>query len=390
MFLPHSDPIPLGTFMREYWHRRPLMIPKAFDASTFRIDQTQIFELASSLLFHSRLIEEEVEEQSWDMTSGPFDADELEDLLGLSHWTLLVQDTERVFPQMRRLLEFFQFIPNWRLDDVQLSYASPEGSAGPHVDSYDVFLVQISGTRNWKIESTPIPDDRPMRENLPIQLLESFHPDEEYVVNPGDVLYLPPKIPHWGIALEECITASIGFKIPEETTLDKAFSEIACTFGRTPEKFIDPSKMQTDDPGRIDDSPLDWFQNEVRLLAEDREQLDRIFCAAITNPVRNNWPGGLYNPPSKTRIRRALQRGTHFVRLSPSCMVYREFDDCIRMYALGTEHRLRRDLKPFAQLLTGSERLHFDSLRPYLEDGDALSLLQMLLESQALIGTEEF
>ncbi len=388
---PFRGKYSLDVFMRDYWQKRPLILEGAFQESNFTVDRSNIFEIAARPEYDSRVIEQNIEEQSWELVSGPFEWEGLEDSIEGSHWTILVQDTERELDQMRQLLELFRFIPNWRLDDVQLSYAVPGGSVGPHVDSYDVFLIQLSGQRRWRIENTPITKSRAMREDTPMQLLNNFHTDQEFVAKPGDMIYLPAKIPHWGVAIEACITASIGFKAPEISMLRTAFSELAEGFGKPkrPSKYIDPVELQTDDPGRVSDAPLDWFQNEVRKLAENRQSLERIFCSAMTHPVRENWPGVAHTPPPAVgEIRQDLRNGSSYVRLVPSCIVYREFDDCIRIYTIGMESKISLKLKPFAQLLTGTEPLNYDSLKPYLKSRRVLDLIHVFLSFRVLIRVE--
>ena len=346
--------------------------------------------MACDLEFHSRLIIGDSEKGSLTAEVGPLDEEYLTTYrMGLSHWTLLVQDTEKALYRMQQLLECFRFIPNWRMDDVQLSYAAPGGSVGPHIDSYDVFLVQVTGRRKWRIESSPAANDRPMREDSSLQLLKEFHPDKEFVAKPGDLLYLPPKFPHWGIAKDKCITASIGFKIPEVSTLQTVFTEMGEYLEHIPERFVDPLSSQTNDPGRVSDEALNWFQNEMRRLAEDREQLYRIFCGVLTHPVRGNWPLGVHPLPSEKEILHDLQHGATLLRTTPACMVYRDFDNCTRIYALGNEFKLHKDMKPFAQLLTGPEKLNYDSLGPYLENEQILKLLRSLMNSGALCTSKD-
>lgn len=389
MVRPFQGPYSVDIFMRDYWQKRPMILRNAFRESSFDINLEDFFVMATMEHLHSRIIFENAEDQSWDIEIGSFELDWLENSLGPSHWTLLVQDTEQYLHQMHELLELFRFIPNWRLDDVQLSYATTGGSAGPHVDSYDVFLIQISGKRQWKIENAPVTDDRPMIENAALKLLKELNPDQEFTAKPGDMLYLPPKFPHWGIAVGPCITASIGFKAPEINMLQTAISVMTEGLNYTPGQFVDSAQSQSDDPGYVPDAPIDWFQNEMRQLAEDREILERVFCSSVTHPVRANWPGAAADPvPSAEEIPDDLRQGSTYVRFTPSCMVYREFDDCIRIYVLGIECERKRELKPFAQLLTGTETLNFDSLKSYLGDKDVRELLQFLLDSNALIRVE--
>jgi len=374
--------------MNEYWQKRPFLFPNVFKKSDIKVRRNQVFELASSALFDSRLIRERGEFHPWELYEGPFEMKDLKNFRDLSHWTLLVQNTEWELDSMHNLLDHFRFIPNWRLDDLQLSFSTEYGSVGPHADSYDVFLVQISGEKNWKIELDPVAEDRAMIEDIEIQVLEEFHPKKEYMMKPGDVLYLPPKIPHWGVAPEESITASVGFKVPEGRILRDAFPLMADRFEWTPGVYDDLSELDVADPGRVSDGPLDWFQNEMRLLAEDRNHLERIFCIAITEPLRDRWPPGCYPPPSCNQIRQELEKGISLLRLTPACMVYRELGDGIQVYALGTETWFRSDLKPFARLLTGSEVLNNESLKPYFENQEVMNFLQTLIKIGALLGSE--
>lgn len=384
---PFGGQISVDEFMRDVWQKRPLILENAVDPSRFKVDVEEIVPMAYSLSFDSRLITGDAKTQPLKLLSGPLYEEDLEDFLGKPYWTLLIQDTEQELPQMHQLLELFRFIPNWRLDDVQLSYASRGGSVGPHVDSYDVFLVQISGERHWKIERTPVTRDRQMREDTDLKLLQKLDPDTEFVARPGDLIYLPPNIPHWGIAVDECVTASIGFRIPQVDTLLSLFSEMAIHLERTVITFVDSVQERTNDPGRVSDAPLDWFQSEMRQIAEDRNLLERLYCRTMSCPVRGHGPLFLDTAPSLDVIREDLEVGITLSRYSPAMMVYREFEDCVRVYALADEYELKKEMKPFAQLLTGTEELNYDTLKPYLQDQVAMSLIQDLLKTGCLFGS---
>ncbi len=250
-----------------------------------------------------------------------------------------------------------------------------------------MFLVQISGEKTWKIESQPMTEDRSFLKNLNIQILQTFQPDQEYTVTSGDILYLPAQIPHWGIAKEDCITASVGFKVPNQTTMGHALGRIAEKLTWNPELHSGIDIDHLDDPGRVNDSTIDWFQGEMRRLTEDRMYLAQTLCRGITQLHLDAVPGEIWHSPSTKVIRSELLNGVVILRQSPSLIVYHEFDDRIGVYSMGQEYILRKELKPFAQLLTGCERLNYDALKPYLDNKQAMNLLKALFKLGVVIGS---
>ncbi len=388
MFLPLRGPNSINVFFKEYWQKRPFFQKNALRDFRNSILQREVFNLAKSPDYNPRVIQHIVESDDWEVFDGPFMRRELQTIFEENPWTLLLNDTERVMDSVHHLLENFRCFPNWRLDDVQLSYAVPDGSVGPHVDSYDVFLVQIKGKRRWKIEQNPATDRRPTRDDVLISLLKDFNPDLEFIASPGDLLYLPAKTPHWGIAMNKCITASIGFKAPDIHLLTSAISQISEDTDRVPEPYRYGSGEVTLDPGYVGSHLVDWFQNEIQRLAKDQEYLERTLCKSLTLPIRDHWPTLDFIPPSPSEVREGIEDGAILLRLTPSCLVYYEFEDCIRIYSLGFEYKLRSKLKPFAQLLTGSQTLNWDSMSPYLDDKEILSLLAKMVELGSLIGSE--
>ena len=197
-------------FLQEYWQQKPLLIRQALPDYISPISPDELAGLA---------LEEEVESllvvgggNNWSLRHGPFtEQDFLE--LPKQDWTLLVQAVDLWVPQVQQLLELFAFLPLWRLDDVMVSFACPGGSVGPHFDQYDVFLLQVAGTRRWQIGGQ-CDGSTPLKADCQIRMLESFSSREEWLLEPGDMLYLPPGIAHWGVAESECLTYSIGFRSP--------------------------------------------------------------------------------------------------------------------------------------------------------------------------------
>ncbi len=193
-------------FMRRYWQKKPLLIRQAIPGIQPPLSRDELFELADSEDAESRLITHF--RKSWAMEHGPFAPDELPSVKKRD-WTLLVQGVNLHDDRARALLDRFRFIPDARLDDLMISYATDGGGVGAHFDSYDVFLLQVHGKRRWRFGAQR---DLSLKEGLPLKVLQHFEADEEWVLEPGDMLYLPPHIAHDGVAEGECMTASIGFR----------------------------------------------------------------------------------------------------------------------------------------------------------------------------------
>ncbi len=204
-------------FMKKYWQKKPLLIRQAMPGIEAPLSRDELFALADSDDVESRLITHF--RKRWALEHGPFAADELP-TPKTRQWTLLVQGVDLHDDRARALLERFRFAPDARLDDLMISYASDGGGVGPHFDSYDVFLLQVHGKRRWRIGAQR---DLSLQEGLPLKVLANFEPEEEWVLEPGDMLYLPPHIAHDGVAEGECMTCSIGFRSPSTDELTSQF-----------------------------------------------------------------------------------------------------------------------------------------------------------------------
>lgn len=205
-------------FIQSSWGVKPVFLPDLLPNFDNPLTPDDIAALSEDPFLHSRIIstDNRGNRPPYTLRLGPF-TDDTWETLPASNWTLLVQGVDRRVPQLRDLLDQFSFIPNWRVDDIQVSYATTGGGVGPHVDNYDVFLIQAAGVRKWYVGHTPIPPEREVLEaDLDVRVLKGgFKPDAEYMLQPGDVLYVPPRFPHWGISQDDdCVTLSVGFRAP--------------------------------------------------------------------------------------------------------------------------------------------------------------------------------
>ncbi len=204
-------------FLRDYWHKRPLLIKNAIPGFTGLLSPAEMQTLAGRDDVESRLIQGSGLE--WQLDHGPFRKADFK-RLPKSDWTLLVQSLDHLMPEAAALLGRFDFIPHARLDDLMVSYAAPGGSVGPHFDSYDVFLLQGTGHRRWQISAQA---DLSLIDDVPLKILRQFEPEEEWLLDPGDMLYLPPHYAHHGVAEDVCTTYSIGFRAPSAQELTHEF-----------------------------------------------------------------------------------------------------------------------------------------------------------------------
>ncbi|HEF4740890.1 TPA: cupin domain-containing protein [Burkholderia multivorans] len=220
---PPDLPTPLlggltpAQFMRRYWQKKPLLIRQAMPGVKPPVTRDALFDLAADYDAESRLITHF--RNKWQLAHGPFEPGSLP-AVTRDAWTLLVQGLDLHVDAARALLDRFRFIPDARLDDLMISYATNGGGVGPHFDSYDVFLLQVEGRRRWRIGAQ---QDLSLQPGVPLKILANFEPTDEWVLEPGDMLYLPPHIAHDGVAEGECMTCSIGFRAPSAGELGAQF-----------------------------------------------------------------------------------------------------------------------------------------------------------------------
>mgnify|MGYP001813891421 CR=1 FL=1 len=230
------------TFLRDYWQKRPLLMRAALPVDSFSLAPDELAGLACEPEFESRLIIEQAD-GPWIVRHGPFGED---DFAGLpeSRWTLLVQVVDKYLPEVARLMDSFHFVPSWRIDDIMVSYATDQGGVGPHTDAYDVFLMQAQGRRRWRISEKQY-TDADLIPGLEQRILSRFETDADWVLEPGDVLYLPPGIAHWGTAEGDCMTYSLGFRAPSQLELVADWFQHLVSLGDD-RRLSDPQNLSSD------------------------------------------------------------------------------------------------------------------------------------------------
>ena len=251
--------ISTATFLSEYWQKKPLLIRNALPDFESPVEPDDIAGLSLDEDVESRILIEDPAKQSWQVRHGPFSEDSFSQL-PKENWTLLVQAVDQWIPECADLLEEFSFIPSWRRDDLMVSFAPKGGSVGPHFDLYDVFLVQGMGQRRWQLgpkcntTSKTLPD-------LPVSILQDMQVEHEWTLNPGDMLYIPPSYAHHGVAIDDCMTFSIGFRAPSEADVLQGFTDHLAAELNNDRRYSDPSPACAKDaPALIDEAAIERFR----------------------------------------------------------------------------------------------------------------------------------
>ncbi len=273
--------MPPTEFLCEYWQQRPLLIRQAFAGLQSPLQPEDLAGLACEDFALSRLITHEPKSDRWNVRSGPLSES---DFAGLAetHWTLLVQDVDKWDADVAALLAQFRFLPSWRVDDVMVSYAVDGGSVGAHVDQYDVFLIQGQGRRRWQI-SNDRGASTTFRDDVELKLLKEFTPTHEWLLEPGDMLYLPPGIPHHGVADGKCLTFSVGMRAPSLAEMVADFSGHIAEQLSEDLRYTDAGIAPARAAGEIDDAALEKIGSVLRAaLATDATALRAWFGSFIT------------------------------------------------------------------------------------------------------------
>lgn len=302
-------------FMRRYWQKKPLLVRQAIPHFSPPVLRAELFSLAAQEGVESRLVQSL--KGAWKLRHGPFGRRALP-ALQQPKWTLLVQGVDLHNDAVHALMQQFRFVPEARLDDLMISYASDGGGVGPHFDSYDVFLLQAHGTRRWRIGRQK---DLTLREGIPLKVLAQFEPEAEYVLEPGDMLYLPPRYAHDGIAQGECMTYSIGFKVPSRAELAQELlsraAEDAADQDESPQLYRDAQQEAVAQPAAIPAALQGFARDSLARALAQPWVLERALGEYLTEPKPSVWfePGAAGGMLEGVRLdrRSRMMYDTHHV-----------------------------------------------------------------------------
>lgn len=354
MQLANFDP---ELFLRDYWQKKPLLIRNAWPDWTNPLDPDELAGLAGEAEVESRLVTRTGE--TWRLEQGPIPAKRF-GKLGKTHWTLLVQAVDHHVPDVAALIAPFRFVPNWRIDDVMVSYAADEGGVGPHYDQYDVFLLQGLGRRRWRI-GAPCDATTPLLPHDDLRLLADFQPTEEWVLEPGDILYVPPFVPHDGVAVgDDCMTYSIGFRAPLRSELIAHWCDHLLAELPSDDRYQDPDLRAQANPGEISDAALDRLHAMVAEALADRAAFARWFGAYTSTPKYAEADWAPEEPIDPEEVRDLIGQGVKLMRNPASRFSFVRQGEGVILFVDGESFDCTGETAALAERLCAADLVEID------------------------------
>jgi 50S ribosomal protein L16 3-hydroxylase len=380
MHLKHFD---IESFLCDYWQQRPLLIKNPWGAWTNPLDPDELAGLACEEGVESRLIE--AAQDTWTLENGPVPHDRF-GTLGKAPWTLLVQAVDTHVAQVADLLTPFRFIPNWRIDDVMVSYASDGGGVGPHFDQYDVFLIQGLGTRRWQVGAL-CDSSTPLMPHDDLRLLAEFEATQEWLLEPGDILYVPPRIAHNGVAVgDDCMTYSIGFRAPSRGELIADYADDLVAEMDDDDRYGDPGLKLQSNPGEISAAALDALHAMVIEKLADRAAFARWFGGYTST---RKYPDIDFTPEEPVNIeavREMIGQGAPLCRNPASRFSFiSQSPNSVALFVDGECFECDGETATLAENICAQDRITVD---PKLADSEATMTLLVQLCNQGSVAFE--
>lgn len=370
-------------FLRDYWQKKPLLIRKAIPDFVSPLDGNDLAGLSLEDMVESRIVLEH-DATPWELKQGPFD-DDTYSTLPERDWTLLVQAVDQFSPDVAEVLESFKFLPNWRIDDVMISFAVPGGSVGPHYDNYDVFLLQAEGKRQWKVGQM-CDSDSPLLAHPDLRILDGFEQTDEWTLEPGDMLYLPPRLAHWGIAQTECMTWSVGFRAPSTAEVVTHYADFVARFLPDEQRYGDANMSPVSNPNYIRPEDIQRLRKLISEQLDDDRMLLTWFGQHMTEP---RYPELLVGAElSLDELSQALENGAVFTRNPTARLAWSHIqldaEPAVVFFVSGNSRILSEHLVPLLDVLCGADAMYIDNLKPWLNDAEAATLLCELIKQGSL------
>ncbi|WP_035917854.1 cupin domain-containing protein [Legionella fairfieldensis] len=373
-------------FLREYWQKKPLVIRKALPGFINPLTPDELAGLAMEEEIESRIVLEAINQMpSWRLKRGPFIE---KDFTGLpeTHWTLLVQGVDRFIPEVAAMLDYFNFIPQWRVDDVMISYAARYGSVGPHYDNYDVFLYQAIGQRRWSLTTKNCQQTNYLPDTA-LRIMAEFDTEEEYLLEEGDMLYLPPHVGHYGVATtKDCMTYSFGYRSYQGQELWNSFADYLTERSSTV-LYEDPDWSDMHNPAEL---PRQAWLNARDLLQKslnDENLLKSWFGCFITQldeQAETLLPGPLASECNKENFVSELAGNNGLMRNAVCRFAYHQEQNFITLFINGKEWNIQGVSPDLIKWVANNRFLTCKTLHPFLKDKNNLNFLFELWQLQWL------
>ncbi len=389
MSIPHNTPLTLlggitaEEFLRDYWQKKPLLIRQAMPDFVSPIEGDELAGLALEDEVESRIVLEHGE-TPWQLLHGPFTEDTFAKLPP-SHWTLLVQAVDQFVPDAANYWKEFDFLPRWRSDDLMISYAVEGGGVGPHYDNYDVFLLQAEGRREWKVGQM-CDSDSPLQDHPDMRILAEFNTTESWILEPGDMLYLPPRLAHWGTALDNCMTWSFGYRAPSTTDALLGYTDFVARFLTDEQRYNDAGMSPITNPNEIRAEELQRLRALINEQLSDDQTLLAWLGQFVTEAKYPDFIQG--HDITEHELLDQLQQGSLLIkhpsaRFAWSLLETNGLQEIV-LFSCGNSRIFNEPLVELIKLICDSDSLHADNLQPWLNNGEATLLLCELIKQGSL------
>lgn len=383
MNIPILGNITAEEFLRDYWQKKPLLIRQAIPDFVSPVDGDELAGLSLESEVESRIILEHGDEP-WELRHGPFTEQTYAELPE-SHWTLLVQAVDQFVPEVADYLKDFEFLPRWRIDDLMISYAVQGGGVGPHFDNYDVFLLQAEGRRKWKVGQL-CDSNSPLLPHPDLRILDGFDTSDSWVLEPGDMLYLPPRLAHWGTALDNCMTWSIGFRAPSTAEVITHYTDFVTSFLSSEDRYSDAGRSLSADPNEIRSDDIARLRSLLREQLDDDNLLLSWFGQHMTEPRYPEFLQG--HELDETSLVEFLQNDGLLVRHPSARLAWSHLQldgqAAVLLFSCGKSRPFSAHLVALIQLFCSIDVLNIDNLEPWLSDNEAVTLLCELVRQGSL------
>lgn len=374
------------TFLRDYWQQKPCVIRGVFKGMPPVVSPDELAGLACEEEVESRLLITDPQSGQFELLHGPFEEEKFGQLPS-SHWSLLIQGVDLWSPEAADFVEQFRFIPNWRLDDLMISYSTPQGGVGPHYDNYDVFIIQAQGRRRWEIGGQYLEHQTEFLAGQPVRILKHWQPEQSWELEPGDMIYIPPRVGHNGVALsDDCVNYSVGYRAQHASEMLQHFAGYCANHCPDELRFADSQKELRQHSGEIQDEDLHQVKNLLQQLLDDPDRLQRWWGEYVTepkNPEPGNSPESSLNNAGEP-IKQLIQHCDLIRRAEGIRFAFNRNDKGGCLYIAGQSFDLDATEVALAELLCDQNQYRSEQIADWLNNPTANALLMKLFNAELL------
>lgn len=372
-------------FLKEYWQRKPCVFRGAFADALEVASADELAGMACEEGIESRLVISDPLSGAFELREGPFDEASFQELPE-SHWTLLIQGVDLWLPEASDLLERFTFIPSWKLDDLMISFATRGGGVGPHYDNYDVFIIQAEGRRRWEIGGHYEQHSSEFIADQPVRVLKHWQPEQSWDLEPGDMIYIPPRVGHNGIALtDDCINYSVGYRAPHAAEMLEHLALYCADNTPNELRYGDAGLQLRPHPGEIQVDDLDQVRDLLHGLIGDPERLARWWGEYVTE-AKNPEDGCSAQPLTVAELHQVLEESDAVRRGEGIRMAYVRNSKGGQLFVEGHSFDLAPESMPLAELLSDHNSYSTQQISGWLEQPQTQAIVLELFANDQLYG----